>query len=198
MIPVDIKNVIVLSQYRSGSTALCNFLGKKFKLKDFGEIFHVDTAKSKQQEYLNSFNTIPSVIKIPGNNIDQIPKNILKNIWSKSFTIRLTRKNFLLQSISWYSANATDCWTSLNLEKNYLVPILPRSVTDKWIKNLHFQNHYIQSLIDRIDLECCYEDLNLTESSYKKISKPLNYDRVYDHVNKSVRRTLDSCLMCNN
>ena len=198
MIPADIKNVIVLSQYRSGSTALCNFLEKKFKLKNFGEIFHVDIPKSKQQEYLNSFNTIPSVIKIPGNNIDQIPKNILKNIWSKNFTIRLTRNSFLLQSISWYSANATDCWTSFNLGKNYLVPILPRSVTDKWIRNLHFQNHYIQSYIDRIDLECCYEDLNLTESSYKKLSKPLNYDRVYDHVDKSVKRTLDLCQICNN
>lgn len=199
MIPSNTKNVIVFSQYRSGSTALCNFLGEQFNLMNFGEVFHVDKPKKEKEKYLNFFNNIPTIIKIPGNNITQIPIEVLKKIWDNSLIIRLTRKNFLLQSISWYSANASNYWTSFDyIKKDYSVPILPRSVTDKWIKNLHFQNHYVQSLQKRFDLEYCYENLNLSKSPVTKNKRHSNYDQLYDHVHKSVKKILKSCPKCIN
>lgn len=199
MIPPDTKNVIVFSQYRSGSTALCDFLGKKFKLTNYGEVFHINTPKKEKEKYLKLFNNIPTIIKIPSSNIDQIPIEVLTNIWNNSLIIKLTRKNFLLQSISWYSANASNYWTSFDIiKKDYSIPILPRSITDKWIKTLHFQNHYVGSLKKRFDLEYYYEDLNLLGSSLTKIIKPNNYDQVYNHVEKSVKKIFNFCSECKN
>lgn len=176
-IPGD-KSIAVIASYRTGSTALCDYLSKKLKIENLDEVFHIAFPKRAIRFNFRQEWNYKTIIKIMP---DQMPKfKVQKTIFPRAFVVGLYRQDVVAQITSYYIAFVTGKWHNNNNKiKDYVVDI-DMDDLKKHYKNITAYNGAYQTFRPLFDLEIAYEDIKdqLNDSSYTVYQKPLNYDEI--------------------
>ena len=179
------KSVVIFASYRTGSTALCDYISKKYKLANFDEVFHnnVPERTARFLDYKGNY-----VIKImPDQITDKYGSfkhsSLLKKIVDDSFLIKLTRTDIIKQIASFYICCATDKWHYKvpELTSDYKINIYNHDYPFDFIIST---NRQLENLGYCYDLSLVYEDLEITNTEYKIYNKPTNYIELLEMITK--------------
>jgi hypothetical protein len=179
--------IVIITYPRTGSTALAEYLAKKYQVPAFlepwypydkrnaewgEEVFGVK--KNFYDFYRNKYNR-KYVLKIFANQINHFTpyEQILS---TNCFKIKLTRENFIDNCVSRYIAENHKKWWQF---KNEIVePYTVKIDTDIMINSIaqtSFSNYLTNNLNINWDLELTYESLNFEQQDeYAKTFPPLN------------------------
>ncbi len=177
------KSITVLTNYRTGSTALCVFLANANPSITFlKEFWHPDNLEklSIYSDVVTDTLNKRCLIKIHMNHMTNIKNFNLDN----TFKIKLYRKNIEEQIVSYYVARLSNQWHDI-IEKRFIDTSLDID------KNL-FYNSYCEikngiEMLDNIkgDLTLYYEDIPfILNTAKKKNTKPINYDDIVKNLHK--------------
>lgn len=178
MIPRIDRPIAVLASYRTGSTALCDWLSRDFKYANFDEAFH-PAMPHRESKFLLSRNRQHWVVKIMGDQICDRNQQVIDSVIKQSFVIRLARKDIVSQIASYYVSSLKQVWHYQNQDyrEPYTIDIdhnLIESMTGYIIK----VNNIVENLAYPIDLDLWYEDLGVMDSMYVRYNRPSNYDQL--------------------
>jgi len=179
------KSILVLSNYRTGSTAFCDTIAKHFDLKNYDE--HLYYSAESYQNILDLVDQNQIIFKIQP---DQIPVNCWEELTKKCYVIGLERKNILNQIVSFYICSRTQVWH--NTDKN---PDVEKLTADIAIDRFDIEDEIRYILKMRkiynenkkyCDVTFIYEDIlsNFENTDYKLSSKPNNFIDIYNSVEK--------------
>jgi hypothetical protein len=171
------RNIVVLANYRTGSTALCDLLARRTDYKNLDEAFHF---KHKDRDYQN-LKTItgPCVIKImPEQFVDF---DFVGKIFADAIFIGIYRKNFVDQVASFYQAHCQEHW---HLERGNSVQStclsIDRQLLKIWGRRLASnQKDYVKCrefMQDELEYGSLITDLRF--SRFEILPKPTNYDEL--------------------
>jgi LPS sulfotransferase NodH len=171
--------IVVLSNYRTGSTALCDYISKQLGYKNVDELFLVGDNIQGWKTYVeNTLNQDNVVMKV-------MPDQLMSPYWQKAvergYMIGLTRSDKVEQIASMYISHMSDRWHEkwgFPLEE-YTVEIDEEQMHNIGCHILAMDARY-EFLKKFCQFELRYEDLGilLCESEYKKITKPSNYEEI--------------------
>ena len=165
------KPILVIANYRTGSTALCNLIAKQTGYINLDEHFHPKFNRSYK-----SWRDKLTVIKIQPDH--QVPPHHWNELLDKSYVIGITRRDIVEQIASFYLCHKTQIWhekQSSDLVDDYLIDIDEYELEDQF--------RYISDLCDRFQnlTPYCsklfyYEDISkyLNDSEFRIKSKPRN------------------------
>lgn len=178
---IDNQNIVVLANYRTGSTAFCDIISKETGLLNLDEVFHPSTHERKYGIYSN----VPCVIKIMP---DHFNHPLIEHLLSTSLIIGLNRKNKIAQITSFYICHMTQRWhySSDTPIKNYTVDI-DKSEVENQVRYINSMNFKFEKLANQYCIErYYYEDVKsqLAESRFVIYQKPDNYNEIYNFVGK--------------
>ena len=172
----DDKTILIFANYRTGSTALCDWLSKKTGLVNYDEAFHPTLNK---KIYKNN----NCIIKIMPDHV--LPLDFDETV-TRSFVIGIQRRNLIEQIASFYICDKTRRWHTHKNEitQDYLVEIDKSIIEDQIFYILKMQQAYTQLPYCK-DLEIYYEDIVelLGNSKYAEYHKPGNYTELLTVVN---------------
>lgn len=171
------QSIVVFANYRTGSTALCNWLSKTTGFANHDEAFHPNFLARKNIDPNKKF-----IVKImPDHVVPAEFENLIKN----SFVIGLQRKNLAEQIASFYICDQTHRWHQNKYQKvlDYEVPIDDLQIEDQVRYILKMQLRYDKLPYDK-NTEIFYEDITelLQQSSYAVYHKPKNYQDLIGRV----------------
>lgn len=181
------QSVLVLASYRTGSTALCDFISRKYNFVNFDEAFHTAGNGGITNEF-NKFRSNFSnkfVVKVMPDHLMKYPADV-NNVSLNSTVIRLTRSDVVKQIASFYTSSTRNIWHQTNdSNEPYEVPIdidhLKRSIS--YILEC---NQIINNLDYRFDFDLKYEDLKTLDTQYKIYQKPNNYLKLLKTIKKNL------------
>jgi LPS sulfotransferase NodH len=172
--------IVVIANYRTGSTAFCDRLSQITGLPFLGEVFHFNPS-SRPAVYDPDQQ---SIVKIMPNHMP--PEEYWDKLFNQSFVIGLHRQDFAAQVLSFAVAYYIGRWQK---EKNVDL-LLPA--------NLNFSNskllHFIKSLKASqeiwnncqqfFDVTLCYEQImsDLSESIYEVMPKIRTYNDTLERI----------------
>ena len=172
--------IAICSNYRTGSTALCQSISKKYNILEFEE----PHLKSHQE-----FDTFKN--KINSNSQDFVTKFIVNHITehpiyqlildSDCYKIKLYRDNKINQITSFYIAEMTGDWGTSKYKpvgKDYVVDI-NQEVMLSSIETIKFNDMLLDNLPTKFDLVCSYESLGIIDSIDLEVKKtPVNINDI--------------------
>jgi LPS sulfotransferase NodH len=177
------KPILVIANYRTGSTALCNLIAKQTGYINLDEHFHPKFNRSYK-----SWRDKLTVIKIQPDH--QVPPHHWNELLDKSYVIGITRRDIVEQIASFYLCHKTQIWhekQSSDLVDDYLIDIDEYELEDQF--------RYISDLCDRFQnlTPYCsklfyYEDISkyLNDSEFRIKNKPRNYNMLIDNIKELV------------
>lgn len=169
------RSIMVLANYRTGSTAFCNLLSKQTGYKNLDEFFH-PLANHLNFEKLYQDKIIVKIMQ--DHNATEHWQHMIDNF----LNIGLVRRNRVAQICSLYICHMTGVWHEKKefFERDtYHVKISTddlenqcRYIIDQHLAYLRLRHH--------CEIEIFYEDLqsNFSLSDYKRYPKPCNYDEI--------------------
>lgn len=167
--------IVVLSSYRTGSTAFCNALAKLYKVKNYDEYFHRDKLQ-------NNFDTIKEsnyIIKIMP---DQIVEPQFSELIESSTVCGIYRRDVVQQIASYFISIQRNVWHNQNNTDTECYQIDYNQGQLKSVVNqiLMFNKDYEKKLRPLCTKEYVYEDSQtlLRISDYKKYNRPSNYEEL--------------------
>ena len=177
------KSITVLTNYRTGSTALCVFLANVNPSMNFlNEFWHPNNLEKMSLCYDPAEILLKKkcLIKIHMSHLPYVKNYNLDN----TFKIKLYRRNVEEQIISYYIARLSKRWHDIE-EKRFVDTSIDID------KNL-FYNSYCEiknciEILDNIkdDLTLYYEDIPfILNTTKKKNTKPINYDEIKENLHK--------------
>ena len=177
-------SIIVLANYRTGSTALCNILSKNYKIQNYDEFFNTTKPDILNEKF---------IIKImPDHNI---PKSFNEK-FNDSFVIGLKRKSLVDQIISFYICHMTQVWHYKNISQNmyYEIKIDELEIINQSRYILKMTENYNNNNL-RKDLEIYYEDIIdiIEHSDYTIYPKPANYVELFTVVTSKLKGATVFC-----
>jgi LPS sulfotransferase NodH len=172
------KNIVVLANYRTGSTALCEILSKITGYPNLDEDFHFDV--TNRQQFVQDKK--PSIIKIMQD--QHPPEYLIERVFGNAFIIGIYRRDFPAQVVSWIISKKTDKWH----KRSGNDVMIPAKLTISPSEVLRYTPGMYQGYLEYLDcgpfmdVEVCYEDLlpDLNESGFEKMPK---HDGYLDHIN---------------
>jgi hypothetical protein len=187
--------VMVVGNYRSGTTYLCQAISIKYNLKSFPEptIPMLRFNDIKPVEELRKFVSSKNekfVLKILADQMDNIPE--YKQIWENSYKIIVYRENKIDQILSYYIARVSNVWnTTLWLDrqknpeeayKNFSDKII-RSQADYVYNQIYKVNELLLDLKKDADIIVSYEDIDFEytkgdETAFDKLPRLENLETV--------------------
>jgi hypothetical protein len=184
---IDYENirypVVILSSFRSGSTALASHIHSK--LKDVLLFQEPDTNPNEFSRFEEAFDTTNKyVVKIHAYRLEKYPKRILDYLIysNEPYKICIRRKNRIEQSLSLYVAFCRDTWS---YQKEHLIEdIVPINYADieKSIELLEQGVNDLNKVDTAFDTAIWYEDFEFGELNVVKTPKPKNYEELYTAV----------------
>ncbi len=176
----DQKSIIVLGTYRSGTTALCDHLSKKYNLKNYDEVFH-DLAPEQTDKFIENIadGNNKYVIKIMPTQINDSNRQLISQLIDECFVIKCYRKNVLNQIRSMYICHQTKKWhyRKDSDRESFSVPISNYDLISDSIYILEV-NRMLESLPYRVDAEITYEDLTNLNTKFDLYQRPKNDDEL--------------------
>jgi LPS sulfotransferase NodH len=185
-VPAD-WNIVIIANYRTGSTALGDLLSQLTGLPFLDEAFHFcpssrkDNFESKKQ----------SIIKIMP---DQLPpEEHWDLLFNNSFIIGLRREDFAAQALSFAISSYLKVWHQEKTadlvikDSSIVVPINHIIGPAKALWRKQQQWNDCQSFFD---IELCYEQLlpDLTKSRYDAMPKLDSYNQTLEYLRTHVER----------
>jgi LPS sulfotransferase NodH len=170
-IPKD-KHIVVYSNYRTGSTAFCDFLSKETGLVNHDEVFHSNIPFKKQH-----LTQSPSIFKIMPDHI--VPAEFT-DLVSNGFKIGIKRRSLVDQIASYYICHMTKIWhykqDDILNNGMYNIEIVDTELVNVITYILELHDTYHTSGIQK-DIEFYYEDVLdiFSGSKYIRYKKPDNY-----------------------
>lgn len=181
------RPVVVFASYRTGSTALCDYVGKKYQLSNFDEAFH-PAIPWKTVDFLTYALIKPNnrfIIKVMPDHYQNYKSllDFLINKWDCTL-VRLTRQSFVEQVASWYVATETGVWHNDNsADDQYVIPV-DQTQIKSCVDFLNKQNKDLLDLNFKFDIELDYDSLGLVNSKYQIYNKPTNYSTLIEEIKK--------------
>jgi hypothetical protein len=181
--------VVILSSFRSGSTALASHIHTK--LEDILLFQEPDTNPNEFSRFLEAFDTTNQyVVKIHANRIEQYPKRISDYLIhsNEPYKICIRRKNRIEQSLSLYIAFCRNTWS---YQKEHLIEdIVPINYADikKSIELLEQCVNELNQVDITFDATIWYEDFEFGELNVVKTPKPKNYEELHTAVTNVYNR----------
>jgi hypothetical protein len=185
--------IIIVANFRTGSTALGQYLANKYNLPFFSEPFnnentcHIDFHKMQFiKQIMNDKKNM--VLKfMPLQMGDFSPYEEIMN--EPAFTIRLKRKNIVDQVASFYVSEKTEKYFKYKSDQNKKFTI---DIDHKFLlKRTHIilKNEFlINSMPYNIDLTLTYEDLGFIEGTQHVLSdQPDNIQEIKEEIEKILR-----------
>ena len=177
--------VVILTNYRTGSSVLGHMLGQRYGVPYFEEPAQHGGEVDYFIEFVEGYTSDKYVVKFM---IDQIQDcHIYQQLLdSECFKIRLMRDDELNQCVSYYIAMNRQVWDQKVevIENPYEVEVDVRAMT--WAATAIHQNNLdlIDSLI-KFDLDYKYEELDLSANGiHYKTTPPTNLEAVRTEMNK--------------
>ena len=176
------RGVVVLANYRSGSTALCDILHQITGYPNLDEIFHARERHNQYQQYQEYLGSSqPAILKIMA---DQVPpEQYHQQLFGDNTIIGIYRRDRVAQITSFAVAYTSNIWHSEHLDpvKNLNRSFNPRWLTHQARRLVTLYNEY-HKCCDFMDLELCYETVlaDLDQSRYEAMPKPANYTNLLD------------------
>ena len=185
ILPKIQQPIVVLSSFRTGGTALCDYISRNFKYNNFDEVLHdaVPNRTTKFIEY-TKHNHSNYVVKIIPSQINDSNRELANKILSESYIIKLIRQNINEQILSLYAASVTNQWHYKNTDKleSYEMPInieiLQYSATFIKINNQLLENFECEPSLNLV-----YENIGVLESKYIPYHRPINWQEVINALN---------------
>lgn len=178
--------IVIVANYRTGSSSLGRYLAQRFSVDWLPEPFHDLERRIKlQQCHSNNTKYVTKFI------VDQIPEYAIHQtiLESDCFKIRLSRQNLLQQVASYYIAFQRNLWKQeATLQKPYTVTLdhaKMQYAVDKIVNN----NLLLKNLDIKFDLDLVYEDLDfsqVTQPINQKTTQPVNIDQVLELAQQTI------------
>ena len=165
------QSIVLLSSYRTGSTALCRLLSTHFKLLNLDELFHRNNDPATYNDYIKN----PCVVKIQP---DQIIQSHWNNLTANGYVIGLSRRSLLDQIASFYCCNVTGIWHRYSdcSRQEYEIEWTKHDLEDQCRYIIKMNKEY-KKLKQICATEFFYEDIcdDLQHSGMKPTVRPSNY-----------------------
>jgi hypothetical protein len=178
--------IIVVSSYRSGSTAYSCQLANQHNLDWFSEPHKTDKHLIKFEEIYNN-STNKFVIKFMADQISEYyPYQALLN--SNCYKIKLFRRNIVDQIVSAYIASVTNVWHHGDLNGNNRRGAEPIRIDVDLIKHAVAQTLECVNKLNQLDYTfdeiVYYEDIRFIENSrnISKLPEPSNINEIRELV----------------
>ena len=178
---------MIVGNYRSGTTYLCQALSIKYPLKSIPEPT-VPLLRFDDSRALDGFRLLLSngsnkfVLKILADQMDNIPE--YSEIWNgDSYKILVYRKNKIDQILSYYIARVSGVWnTTLWLERQNSPETGYRDFPEKIIRSqadyvfnqIVKVNELLESMKDKADIIISYEEIDFDYGA----GDPTNFDKL--------------------
>jgi hypothetical protein len=176
------KNIIVLSNYRTGPTAFCDMLRRRTGFYNYGEAFaktgyplgkRIGILAEGQQK----------IVKIQPNHVPE--PQYWDEVFNNGFLIGLTRENFVAQVLSYMIAEKTNIWSQTT---DKMVLFDSNDITDEyicktaeWLAERCLEYTKCRPLLD---VELCYEkiSMDLEQSAYRIHPKFNEYNEILTRI----------------
>lgn len=167
------QSIVVLANYRSGSTAFCDYLSKTTGAQNFDELFQ----DGKDFSFYEKIKHNRFIIKIQPN---QIPQQYWPELVANCFVIGLYRKSMLDQISSFYLGHCTGTWHYQTSQTGAYTVNIDRLDLEDQCRYLLEMNQQYQANRHYCNIELAYEDIiqDLKISDYKRYPKPNNFDQL--------------------
>ena len=186
--------VVILANYRTGSSALAAKISKKYSLKFFSEPCHNDNIAeldSHKMEFMRFYTQHFSnnfLIKFMPSQISCF--NPYEEILSrKKFLIKLRRHNKVEQIASFYTANKRKKFFKLKTEKieKYSVSI-DIEILKECCHSILRNEYLLNSLPYKEDMNLVYEDLGfISDTDHDLSDQPENMEEIKEEIRKILR-----------
>jgi len=184
-IPLE-KSVAVLSSYRTGSTALCDYIASSNGIKNFDEAFH-RSIPDRYNNFLHHYNSgLRYVAKIMPDHVTTKTNNTIASVLNSAYKIRLIRRDVSKQIASFYICHMTQKWHyhKLQQQTEYSIPINETELNNISMY-IHDMNQQLLTKWNDVDCTVYYEDLDIIDSRYVLYSKPSNYSELMELITKN-------------
>lgn len=186
------SKIVILSSYRTGSTALCDALSVSHNIKlNYGEYFHNNNI-SKTDE-LSKFEIIKNnsfIIKITPDQVVQPYFDQLINCATNVYGIY--RRNIVKQIASYYISSITNIWARQRTEHHgvHKIPINEEMLDVVIRRVLTFNDYYEKHFRPLCSFEYVYEEIcnsTLTIARFSIADKPNNYHTLMEKISEKLK-----------
>jgi LPS sulfotransferase NodH len=169
------SSIAVVTSYRTGSTALCDYLSNHLNIPNFDEAFHQSNDPETYKNYQYKEHCILKIMQ------DQVVEPYWTDVKDRFTLVGLYRRDLARQAASWYmSMQLSDYHLTVDdLPKAaYEIPIYIWDI-ENTCKSVHKFNKLYQEKRSLFTAEFAYEDIQDEFSSkntkYVRYTKPTNY-----------------------
>lgn len=181
------KPVILWSYYRAGSTAVCDFIAKKYFYKNFDEAFHNSYPDRRDKFLQYQAGHTNFVIKIMADQWQEKWQPLQSDLWNRSYTVKLTRRNFHAQLVSWYISYHSNHWhQTKNQKKQRYTVMLDERFMKLWCTKLKNYNKTIDNYRGPFDAQIVYESFGVYNTDFTKRRRPDNYQDISECAKKVI------------
>lgn len=187
---IDKRPIIILSTPRSGSTILAYNIQQFYKnkghdLRLYNEVIDPDLNNRDKTDFTNiDITSNEFILKVHlWDLLKYFPTNI-KNLINTGYLIRIRRKDFAKQLLSYYIEHKRQIWgytkqdldkidiSDMHIEHNEIIQLIPL---------LHLYNKVLDKVDYKYDMDVYYEDLVFDDSDVSiSTPKPKNYTDLYN------------------
>jgi len=177
--------ILLLSNYRTGSSALVRILGRKYNLEVFSEP-HLDTEQlANLKKYIKNGKS-DYIVKFMPDYLKTVPVyNYIYN--SNCYKIKLTRNDKIAQITSFYIAKMTKVWNNVpgmaRRPENYTVNI-DNDIVDLSIKQICTTEKLLDTAQVNFAQHLTYEETSFADARMEKLLPPSNYAELYSYIEK--------------
>lgn len=175
---VEGQSIVLLSSYRTGSTALCRLLSTCLKLPNLDELFHRANDPATYGDYKKQ----SCVVKIQA---DQIVQPYWNDLTFNAYIIGLSRRSLLDQIASFYCCHVTGVWHRYTNQarQEYKIEWTKYDLEDQCRYIIEMNKRY-QDLRHLCSQEFVYEDIcdELQNSGMEKMILPSNYAQLREAI----------------
>jgi LPS sulfotransferase NodH len=179
--------IVVLANYRTGSTAFCHLLSRMYRIPNFSELLQRD----KTQDDYNKVNFDQYVIKIMP---DQVFEPIFSELIKSSVVYGLYRRDMVQQITSYFVASQRNVWQNYDYadRESYSIDYNIEQLTAVVNRIVNLNKDYEEKMKPLCVKEYVYEDIQplLQASAFKRYNKPTNYEDLFTTVKKLVNNNL--------
>lgn len=186
MLSVDKFPVVIVANYRTGSSALISHITEKYDLFRFDEP-HNDEVHIKKLNEIISDGVIGYTVKFIADQIAVID-TYKQLLLMPGYKIKLTRNNKINQIASYYIAMMTNRWRAYSYNPNFVDYEVP--ISDEWISFCIEKITNVDSILESLDVDfdetLTYEELGYIENKaeFALTVQPRNFDEIKAEIEK--------------
>lgn len=179
--------IVIISNYRTGSSALTEWIGQQYDIPSIIEPIQWPDKMSALTSMIRN-NNLQFCCKF---HIDQIHAGDVHSqlLTMDSYKIKITRNDLVAQITSYYIATIRKVWKQETLEvPNYVLPVNTQLI-DQLTRVIIDNNERLNSCDIDFDLEIKHEDLDFVLPNRFKTTLPTNIDHITNEIILSIQHS---------